>query len=302
MSKLKLDLHDIFDQTDKIERALNDIISSAVEKKIPLVEIISGKGSGQLKKRVLRFLEQKHIRALYRRLEKDDKNFGRVFVHFVFFLFFFCVFVTPAFCRDLYEVSGIVYEKGKEASAIVNGEVVRVGDKVGDAEVVTIEEGSVTFKTKDGVVLKSLGESVKPLPLVKKPAKKEHPKSDVTLDLDKMKVNIDEVKAVTLGLGYYSGAITGYVIFRDIDAKSCVVDFIEPAFLDVYNAAGFCDHREVLGRIDKLDFRLIKLQNGDIVAGYPIKPFLYDLPKRAKAKVVFRWGRIEASGDVVHFE
>ncbi|HQP91143.1 MAG TPA: Smr/MutS family protein [Candidatus Omnitrophota bacterium] len=82
MAKLKLDLHDIFDQGDKIERALNGVIESALEKKIPLVEIIPGKGSGQLKKRVIRFLEQKHIRALYKRLEKDDKNFGRVFVHF----------------------------------------------------------------------------------------------------------------------------------------------------------------------------------------------------------------------------
>lgn len=81
MSKLKLDLHDIFGQGDKIEQALNDVMRQAVEKKIRLVEIIPGKGSGQLKKRVLRFLDQKHIRAMYRRLEKDDKNFGRIFVH-----------------------------------------------------------------------------------------------------------------------------------------------------------------------------------------------------------------------------
>jgi Smr domain len=46
------------------------------------VEIIPGKGSGQLKKRVLRFLEQKEIKALYHRVEKDPKNFGRLFVHF----------------------------------------------------------------------------------------------------------------------------------------------------------------------------------------------------------------------------
>jgi hypothetical protein len=45
-------------------------------------EIIPGKGSGQLKKRVLRFLEQKEIKALYHRVEKDSDNFGRVFVHF----------------------------------------------------------------------------------------------------------------------------------------------------------------------------------------------------------------------------
>ncbi|MBI4308763.1 MAG: Smr/MutS family protein [Candidatus Omnitrophica bacterium] len=82
MAKLKLDLHDIFNNGRAIESELDRIIEEAVSKKISLVEIIPGKGSGQLKKRVLRFLEQKHIKALYHRLEKDDKNFGRVFVHF----------------------------------------------------------------------------------------------------------------------------------------------------------------------------------------------------------------------------
>ncbi|MDD5077851.1 MAG: DNA mismatch repair protein MutS, partial [Candidatus Omnitrophica bacterium] len=38
--------------------------------------------SGQLKKSVLRFLEQPEIKKLYHRIEKDDKNFGRIFVHF----------------------------------------------------------------------------------------------------------------------------------------------------------------------------------------------------------------------------
>ncbi len=46
------------------------------------MEIIPGKGSGQLKKRVLRFLDQKEIRDLYDRVEKDSHNWGRVFVHF----------------------------------------------------------------------------------------------------------------------------------------------------------------------------------------------------------------------------
>jgi hypothetical protein len=31
---------------------------------------------------VLRFLDQKEIRELYHRVEKDSDNFGRVFVHF----------------------------------------------------------------------------------------------------------------------------------------------------------------------------------------------------------------------------
>ncbi len=66
----------------EIEAELNRIVQEAVDKRIELIEIIPGKGSGQLKKRVLRFLDQKHIRALYHRVEKDDRNFGRIFVHF----------------------------------------------------------------------------------------------------------------------------------------------------------------------------------------------------------------------------
>ena len=80
--KLKLDLHEIYNRSADIDRALQGIIDEAVAKKAPLVEIIPGKGSGQLKKRVLRFLEQKEIKALYPRVEKDSDNFGRVFVHF----------------------------------------------------------------------------------------------------------------------------------------------------------------------------------------------------------------------------
>lgn len=82
MAKLKLDLHEIYNRGDKIETELNRIIQEAVDKRISMVEIIPGKGSGQLKKKVLRFLNQKHIKALYHRVEKDDKNFGRIFVHF----------------------------------------------------------------------------------------------------------------------------------------------------------------------------------------------------------------------------
>ena len=38
-----------------------------------MIEIIPGKGSGQLKKRVLRFLDQKEIKAKYHRIEKDSR-------------------------------------------------------------------------------------------------------------------------------------------------------------------------------------------------------------------------------------
>jgi DNA-nicking Smr family endonuclease len=80
--KLKLGLHDIYNRGEDIERALLAIIDEAAAKKAPLVEIIPGKGSGQLKKRVLRFLDRKDIKARYHRVEKDSDNFGRVFVHF----------------------------------------------------------------------------------------------------------------------------------------------------------------------------------------------------------------------------
>ena len=80
--KLVLDLHDVYNRGADIDRALNRIIDEALAKKAPLVEIIPGKGSGALKKRVLRFLDQPEIRAKYHRVEKDSKNFGRIFVHF----------------------------------------------------------------------------------------------------------------------------------------------------------------------------------------------------------------------------
>jgi len=82
LAKITLDLHDIFNKSGSIDAELNRVIEEAVEKRISLVEIIPGKGSGQLKKRVLRFLAQPDIKKLYHRLEKDDKNFGRIFVHF----------------------------------------------------------------------------------------------------------------------------------------------------------------------------------------------------------------------------
>ena len=80
--RLKLDLHDIFNKGRSIDQALNDIMDEAEKKKAKTVEIIPGKGSGQLKKRVLRFLDRKDVKARYHRVEKDSKNFGRLFVHF----------------------------------------------------------------------------------------------------------------------------------------------------------------------------------------------------------------------------
>ena len=82
LAKIVLDLHDIYNKGFTIDTELNRVITEAIDKRVALVEIIPGKGSGQLKKHVLRFLMQPKIKKLYHRLEKDDKNFGRVFVHF----------------------------------------------------------------------------------------------------------------------------------------------------------------------------------------------------------------------------
>jgi len=80
--KLTLDLHGMYNRGQDIDRALRAVIDEAVAKRAPLVEIIPGRGSGALRKRVLRFLDQREIKALYHRVEKDSDNFDRIFVHF----------------------------------------------------------------------------------------------------------------------------------------------------------------------------------------------------------------------------
>ncbi|MGQ7788587.1 Smr/MutS family protein [Nesterenkonia sp. K-15-9-6] len=80
--RLTLDLHDIYNKSRDIDRALAEIIDEAERTKAKTVEIIPGKGSGQLKKRVLRYLDRKDVKARYHRVDKDSKNFGRLFVHF----------------------------------------------------------------------------------------------------------------------------------------------------------------------------------------------------------------------------
>ncbi len=82
MAKIKLELHEIFNKGGEIESSLKRVIDEAIDKRIVLVEIITGKGSGQLKKHVLRFLTKPELKGLYHRIEKDDKNFGRIFLHF----------------------------------------------------------------------------------------------------------------------------------------------------------------------------------------------------------------------------
>lgn len=78
---ITLDLHPIFRNNRDIDLAMRETLFRAARTGVDVVQFIPGKGSGQLKKRVLAFLAQKHIRKLYVRVETDATNSGRVLVH-----------------------------------------------------------------------------------------------------------------------------------------------------------------------------------------------------------------------------
>ena len=82
MSKsiLHLDLHPVAKSGGVISEALEKVLVEAKEKRVKKIEIIPGKGSGQLMKRVKKWLDQKDIKTRYKRVEVDSKNHGRLFV------------------------------------------------------------------------------------------------------------------------------------------------------------------------------------------------------------------------------
>ncbi len=84
MARIKVDLHNIYNNSKAIDKALLQAFEDAIDKRIKEVEIIPGKGSGQLRKKVERFLQLPQIKSLYHRIENDSKNFGRLFVYFKF--------------------------------------------------------------------------------------------------------------------------------------------------------------------------------------------------------------------------
>lgn len=79
---MTIDLHPIFRSDRDIDRAIRSALFRAAAGKVDLLEIISGKGSGTLKRRVLARLEQPHLSKLFRRVESDPGNEGRILIHF----------------------------------------------------------------------------------------------------------------------------------------------------------------------------------------------------------------------------
>jgi len=79
---LSVDLHGVFRSDRDIDSAIRAALFRAKREGQDVVEIIPGKGSGTLRKRVLAVLGQPHLKKLYRRFEVDPTNEGRVLVHF----------------------------------------------------------------------------------------------------------------------------------------------------------------------------------------------------------------------------
>ena len=77
--KLKLNVYPMIPDMDE---KLAQIIREAVDNRAKVVEITYGEASASVKKRILNFLNRKDIRQLYSRLEKTEKGWGRIYVHF----------------------------------------------------------------------------------------------------------------------------------------------------------------------------------------------------------------------------
>ncbi|WP_218020429.1 Smr/MutS family protein [Nocardia sienata] len=79
---LTVDLHPVFRSDRDIDNVLRSALFRASAQKVALLQIIPGKGSGTLKRRVLAKLGQPSLKKLYRRVDSDPGNKGRILVHF----------------------------------------------------------------------------------------------------------------------------------------------------------------------------------------------------------------------------
>jgi hypothetical protein len=77
--KLKLNLYPV---APDMEEKIALTIQEALDKRAKVVEIAYGEAASSIKKRLLNFLNKKEIRRLYYRLEKTDKGWGRIYLHF----------------------------------------------------------------------------------------------------------------------------------------------------------------------------------------------------------------------------
>jgi hypothetical protein len=77
--KLKLNVYPVIPDMDE---KLAEIIQEAVDNRVKIVEIAYGEAAESVKKRILNFLNKKDIRKLYSRIDKTDKGWGRIYVHF----------------------------------------------------------------------------------------------------------------------------------------------------------------------------------------------------------------------------
>ncbi len=77
--KLKLNVYPVIPD---MEEKISEIIQEAVDNRAKMVEIAYGEASSDVKKRILNHLNKKEVRCLYSRMDKTDKGWGRIFLHF----------------------------------------------------------------------------------------------------------------------------------------------------------------------------------------------------------------------------
>ena len=222
-------------------------------------------------------------------------------------------FLSAAYGASDVEVTGIVLEKNGESVAIVNGEMVKVGDKVGDIEVVAIDSESVTVKQDGKSRVKKLAEAVADAEVPGADVAQVHTPANVVAGVygEKGAIAPDAVASLTMSLFYDNGAVAGYIVFRDAKGEMRAVDFAEPAYVDIHkflsvdrgqaHYAGQKDKRIDIGRIVPSDFKYFKTKDGQVLLAYILKPFDYQIDASKRALVVFSWGRMQVQcemGDV----
>lgn len=79
---LKIDLHEVARDGAAIERELREAFEEAQRLRVKCLQIVHGKGTGQLKRRVDRFLKEPQVKAVTRNIDHDSKNWGRLSIYF----------------------------------------------------------------------------------------------------------------------------------------------------------------------------------------------------------------------------